>query len=82
MRKTKTKYSLILGLVPCIVFEGEDGVIPEKIQLVAKKTKNEISLESFPRKQIEKMRKQKMRTHSKVFRSWEEGRRPSSVGTA
>ena len=54
----------------------------ERIQLVAEKTKNEISLESFPRKQIEKMRKQKMRTHSKVFRSWEEGRRPSSVGTA
>ena len=52
----KLKYSLILGLVPCIVFEGEDGVIPEKIQLVAKKTKNETSLESFPRKQIEKMR--------------------------
>ena len=48
VRKTKTKYSLILGLVPCIVFEGEDGVIPEKIQLVAEKTKNEISLKSFP----------------------------------
>ena len=26
----KTKYSLILGLVPCIVFEGEDGVIAVK----------------------------------------------------
>ena len=46
--KCETKYLLILRLVPCIVFEGEDGVIPEKIQLVAEKTKNEISLKSFP----------------------------------
>ena len=28
--KNINKYSLILGLVPCIVFEGEDGVIAEK----------------------------------------------------
>ena len=35
----KLKYSLILGLVPCIVFEGEDGVIPEKLQSSLRKRK-------------------------------------------
>ena len=72
-RSRLRNYSLILRLVPCIVLEGEDRVIPET------QHSQDNHCQIFSHSSCKSL---EIVSHSKVFRSLDDGSKPSSVGTA